>query len=127
MSTAAPIRWGLLGTGRITAKLLAGVAASESARAVAVGSRSAEIARAFADANGIERVHGSYEALLADDQVDAVETGLAEGSGETVHGLASRWARVQRRYEMTIAIVMRSSTTEIAAPRPKSPSCIAWV
>jgi predicted dehydrogenase len=76
VSTAAPIRWGLLGTGRITAKLLAGVAASESARAVAVGSRSAEIARAFADANGIERVHGSYEALLADDEVDAVYISL---------------------------------------------------
>ena len=76
MSTAAPIRWGLLGTARINAKLLAGAAASESARVVAVGSRSADAARAFAAANGIERAHGSYEDLLADDGVDAVYISL---------------------------------------------------
>ena len=72
MSTAAPIRWGLLGTARINLKLLAGAHASETARVVAVGSRSEDAARAFAEANGIERAHGTYEALLADDGVDAV-------------------------------------------------------
>jgi predicted dehydrogenase len=76
VSTAAPIRWGLLNTGRINRKLLAGAAASESAQVVAVGSRSGEAARAFASANGIERAHGSYEALLADDGVDAVYVSL---------------------------------------------------
>jgi D-xylose 1-dehydrogenase (NADP+, D-xylono-1,5-lactone-forming) len=76
VSTAAPIRWGLLGTARINLKLLAGARATGSAQVVAVGSRSADAARAFADANGIGRTHGSYEALLADDGVDAVYISL---------------------------------------------------
>jgi len=72
MNTNEPIRWGLLGTSRINAKLLAGARLSDSAEVVAVGSRSVETGRAFASANGIERAHGSYEALLADPDIDAV-------------------------------------------------------
>jgi xylose dehydrogenase (NAD/NADP) len=87
VSTAAPIRWGLLGTARINAKLLAGAAASESARVVAVGSRSPDVARAFAAANGIERAHGSYEALLADEGVDAVYISLP-------NALHHRWTMI---------------------------------
>jgi D-xylose 1-dehydrogenase (NADP+, D-xylono-1,5-lactone-forming) len=72
MSAQEPIRWGLLGTSRINAKLLAGARLSENAEVVAVGSRSAEIGGAFAAANGIMRAHGTYEGLLADPDVDAV-------------------------------------------------------
>ena len=49
-----------------------GVAASQSGRVAAVGSRSAESARKFAGEHGIARIHASYEALLADPEVDAV-------------------------------------------------------
>ncbi len=72
MSTHEAIRWGLLGTARINAKLLAGARLSANASVVAVGSRSMPTAQAFADAHGIERAHGSYAALLADPGVDAV-------------------------------------------------------
>ena len=72
MSTQEPIRWGLLGTSRINAKLLAGARLSPNAEVVAVGSRSAEMAEAYAAANDIERTHGTYEGLLADPDVDAV-------------------------------------------------------
>jgi predicted dehydrogenase len=72
MSTKPPIRWGLLGTSRINAKLLAGAKLSDSAEVVAVGSRSTEAGRAFAEAHDIGRVHATYEALLADPRVDAV-------------------------------------------------------
>ena len=72
MSTNEPIRWGLLGTSRINAKLLAGARLSANAEVVAVGSRSMTTAEAYARANGIGRAHGSYEALLADPEVDAV-------------------------------------------------------
>jgi predicted dehydrogenase len=72
MSTMGPIRWGLLGTSRINAKLLAGARLSETADVVAVGSRSIAAGEAFAREHGIERMHGSYEALLADPDVDAV-------------------------------------------------------
>ena len=39
---------------------------------MAVGSRDITRAQAYADEHGIERVHGSYEDLLADPEVDAV-------------------------------------------------------
>ena len=72
-----PIRWGLLGTGDITRKLLAGAAGTPTAEIVAVGSRDRRPRRrAFAAANGIARAHGSYEALLADPEVDAVYISL---------------------------------------------------
>ncbi len=76
MTTPAPIRWGLLGTGNITSKLLAGARRSSEVTVTAVGSRTLERARSFAAANGILRVHGSYEDLLADPEVDAVYISL---------------------------------------------------
>jgi predicted dehydrogenase len=62
------LRWGLLSTARITGALLG----SGHGGIVAVASRSPERAEAFAREHGLERAHGSYEALLADPEVDAV-------------------------------------------------------
>jgi D-xylose 1-dehydrogenase (NADP+, D-xylono-1,5-lactone-forming) len=66
------LRVGLLSTANINAKLVAGARATDAAEVVAVASR--ELARAEAQAQelGIPRAHGSYEALLADPEVDAV-------------------------------------------------------
>jgi predicted dehydrogenase len=76
MTTSTTIRWGLLGTGDITRKLLAGARRSPEVSVTAVGSRTFERARAFAAANDIPRAHGSYEDLLADPEVDAVYISL---------------------------------------------------
>jgi len=76
MTTPTPVRWGLLGTGNITGKLLRGARLSSEVMVTAVGSRTPERARAFAEANGIPRAHGSYEDLLADSEVDAVYISL---------------------------------------------------
>jgi len=76
MTTRAPIRWGLLGTGNITRKLLAGARLSPEVSVTAVGSRTIERASSFAAANDIPRIHGSYEGLLADPEVDAVYISL---------------------------------------------------
>jgi D-xylose 1-dehydrogenase (NADP+, D-xylono-1,5-lactone-forming) len=76
MTNATRIRWGLLGTGLITRKLLRGARLSSELDVVAVGSRTLERGREFAAANGIGRVHGSYEDLLADREVDAVYISL---------------------------------------------------
>ncbi len=72
----APIRIGLLSTATINRQILAGAAASDRVRVVAVGSRDGARAHAYADEHGIERAHGSYEALLADPEVDAVYLSL---------------------------------------------------
>ncbi len=72
MGTNEPIRWGLLGTSRINEKLLRGASGTDTAEVTAVGSRSAATGEAYAAANGIGVVHASYEALLADSEVDAI-------------------------------------------------------
>lgn len=66
------LKWGLLASGRIANAFAKGVLASESGQLVAVGSRSQEKADEFADKYDIPNRHGSYEALLADPDVDAV-------------------------------------------------------
>ena len=70
------LRVGLLSTARINAKLAAGARASSRARVVAIASRERARAEAQARELGIERAHGSYEALLADPDVDAVYVSL---------------------------------------------------
>ena len=71
----APIRWGIIGTAKINGKLLAGAKASGIA-VTAVSSRDAAKAQAYAAEVGVARAHGSYEALLADPEVDAVYISL---------------------------------------------------
>ena len=66
------LAWGILSTARIGARLVAGARKTGEAEIVAVASRSEPSARAFADAHGIARAHGSYEALVADPDVEAI-------------------------------------------------------
>ena len=66
------VRWGVVGPGRIAAKVVRDFVHMPDAEVVAVASRSAERARAFADANGITRAHDSYRAIVDDADVDAL-------------------------------------------------------
>lgn len=70
--TAPPLRWGVLGTGWIAERFVAALHTLTRQQVVAVGSRSLASATAFASRSGIERAHGSYAALVADDGVDVV-------------------------------------------------------
>jgi predicted dehydrogenase len=67
-----PLRIGILGCANIARHFSRDVAPSPLARCVAVASRNAETAAAFAAAQGIGRHHGSYQALLEDPDVDAI-------------------------------------------------------
>jgi predicted dehydrogenase len=65
--------WGVLGTARFAAeKFIPGMRKSPWVDLRAIASRSAESARAAADALGIPVAYGSYEALLADPEIEAV-------------------------------------------------------
>ena len=75
-STTERVRWGLLSTARINDKLLAGARGSELVEVLAVASRQEAVAAAYAQERGIERAYGSYEAMLADDDVEAVYISL---------------------------------------------------
>ena len=68
----AEIRWGIVGPGRIAENVLPDFAHVPNARPVAVASRSQERADAFAARHGLDRAHGSYDAILADPDVDVL-------------------------------------------------------
>lgn len=70
---AAPtLRWGILAPGLIAHTFARAVLSHTRGEIVAVGSRSRDRAQTFANEYDIAGVHGSYEELVADPQVQAV-------------------------------------------------------
>jgi len=70
------VTWGILSTADINRKVIPGAKASQKVDLVAVASRDRQRAEAYAREWGIERAHGSYEALLEDPDVEAVYISL---------------------------------------------------
>lgn len=66
------LRFGILGVAKITERWLPGFREAKQASLSAIASRNLDRAKKAADAAGIARAHGSYEALLADPEIDAV-------------------------------------------------------
>jgi len=73
------VRWGILSTARINARLIAGLRVAENAELVAVASRDAARGEAYAREHSIARAYGSYEELLADPEVEAIYNPLPNG------------------------------------------------
>jgi predicted dehydrogenase len=72
-SEAAPaLAWGVLGTGWIAERFVGSLRRHTRQRLLAVGSRDPDRAAAFAGRHGLARAHGSYEALVADPDVEIV-------------------------------------------------------
>jgi D-xylose 1-dehydrogenase (NADP+, D-xylono-1,5-lactone-forming) len=69
-------RWGFLSTARINRLILEAAAETDEADVVAVASRDARRAEAYAREHGIAKAHGSYEALLEDPSIEAVYISL---------------------------------------------------
>ncbi len=76
MSPVQPVRWGFLSTAGINRAVLAGVRQTDRAEVVAVASREQQRADDYAREHGIERAHGSYEALLDDADVEVIYVSL---------------------------------------------------
>jgi predicted dehydrogenase len=72
MVESPELRLGILSTAAINRVILDAAEASDGLSVVAVASRTDDRAAAYARRQGIARWHGSYEALLADPDVDAV-------------------------------------------------------
>jgi predicted dehydrogenase len=66
------IRWGIAGPGRIADSEAAEFDLVPDAELRAVGSRSLDRAKQFADRHGIERAYGSYRELVTDPDLDAI-------------------------------------------------------
>lgn len=67
------VRWGVLGVAKIAVnKVIPAMQRAAHCEVVAIASRDAEKAREAASRLGIPRSYGSYEALIADPDVDAI-------------------------------------------------------
>ncbi|WP_349956927.1 aldo/keto reductase [Rhizobium sp. ZPR3] len=82
MTTDTPIRWGIIGPGRIAQTFADGIAHSRSGKLVAIASRNPD-KPGLGDGFPGARIVNGYEALLADKEIDAVyiatpHTGHAE-------------------------------------------------
>jgi predicted dehydrogenase len=66
------IRWGILGCGRIARKFASDLTLVEGAKLSAVAARRMEDARAFAKEFPAQHVHGSYEDLVSNPEVDVI-------------------------------------------------------
>lgn len=69
---AKTLAWGIIGAGRIAKVFARGVAHSKTGKIVAIGSRTQEKADEFGKEMDVPCRYGSYEALLADKDVQAV-------------------------------------------------------
>ncbi|MCJ7822879.1 MAG: Gfo/Idh/MocA family oxidoreductase, partial [Armatimonadetes bacterium] len=79
------LAWGIIGSGSIAGVFAEGVAGSKTGELVAVGSRAQAGADRFGEKYNVPRRHGSYEALLADDGLEAVYIA-------TPHPIHAEWA-----------------------------------
>src|SRR5947208_3411787 len=79
------LQWGILGTGAIAKKFAHGLAESQTGQLSAIGSRSETTAKKFGGELGAPVAHASYEALLADPNIEAVYI-------STPHPMHAEWA-----------------------------------
>jgi predicted dehydrogenase len=82
-----PVRWGILATGGIAATFTESLLTMPDAEVVAVGSRSPQSAKAFAERYGIPRAYGSWAELAADDGIDVVYVATPHSAHRAAAGL----------------------------------------
>jgi predicted dehydrogenase len=100
------IRWGVVGPGRIAEKVVEDFAVVDGARAVAVASRSLDRAQDFSSRHGIERAHGSYAAILADQDVDVLYVATPHPQHHAIAMAAIRAGKallVEKAFTATVA------------------------
>jgi D-xylose 1-dehydrogenase (NADP+, D-xylono-1,5-lactone-forming) len=71
-----PVKWGIVSTAHINRLFLPGARQADDVEILAVASRDQPRANRYAQENGIERAYGSYDALLADADVEVVYISL---------------------------------------------------
>jgi predicted dehydrogenase len=73
MGITGTVRWGILSTANIgRAAVIPAIRESSNGDVIAVASRSEEVAREFAAANGIPDAYSTYQGLLDDERIDAI-------------------------------------------------------
>jgi xylose dehydrogenase (NAD/NADP) len=72
MTAREVVRWGVISTANIGREVIPAIQSSSNGMLAAVASREIDKARQFAAELNIPRAYGSYEELLADEDIDAV-------------------------------------------------------
>ena len=71
-SVKTPVRWGILSTANIATKVARAIHRAENAELIAVASRTEARAAAWGREHRVSTAYGTYDALLADDTLDAI-------------------------------------------------------
>jgi xylose dehydrogenase (NAD/NADP) len=109
-SQQTSLRWGILGPGRIAPRIARALTDNRRGHLRAVASRDPERGRAFAARHGAAVVHATYEALLADPEVDVVYIALPNGlhAEWTVRALdAGKHVLCEKPFALTVEEVDR--------------------
>jgi predicted dehydrogenase len=88
MAEEQAVRWGVVATGGIAARLTEDVTRMAGAEVVAVASRSKDAARAFADRFAVPRAYGAWEELFTDPEVDVVYVATPHAAHRAAAGAA---------------------------------------
>jgi predicted dehydrogenase len=115
---AAPVRWGIIGTGAIATKFAAALASLPDAKLIAIGSRTKEKAEEFGKEHNVAHRHGSYDALVNDQDVDAVYVATPHPAHKE-NALAALAAGKPVLLEKPFTINAKEAETVIAAARSK--------
>ena len=84
------MRWGIAGSGLICSDFVQALRSAKGCTITAVGARRIESAQKFADANGIPHAFGSYDELVACDEVDIVYVGTIHPTHKKLAMMAMR-------------------------------------
>jgi predicted dehydrogenase len=112
-------RWGIFGTGAISAKFVAGLAAAHDAEAIFIASRSLEKARKFAAGMGIQRAIAGYAEAATQGGVDAVYVATPP-SEHAAHALLCIQAGIPVLVEKPFASSAADAARVATAARAKS-------
>jgi predicted dehydrogenase len=118
-----PVRWGILGAGRIAGIVGADIAASADSEIVAVGARDAGRAAEFAHTHDIARSYGSYADLVADPDVDVVYVATTHGQHHE-HALLALRAGKPLLVEKAFTLNARQAREVVAEARARALFCM---
>jgi len=89
-SAAAPLRWGVVGTGGIANAMAPMIKQADHAELAAVSSRQMETAREYADAHDVPNAFDAWADMVASDSVDAIYVATPTAVKEAICVAAAR-------------------------------------
>ncbi|KAG1700987.1 hypothetical protein DVH05_011232 [Phytophthora capsici] len=116
--TSSPLRWGFLGCGRISADFVSAMKSVDDVFLQACAARSLSSAQEFAKLHGITKAYDSYEALVADADVDIVYVGTLH-PWHYEHTMLALNAGKHVVVEKPMAMNVKQASSAIALAREK--------